>query len=245
MPLFPTSSRRGSPWRTSESASIRLTRRRRRPAAPPPGCRVARRERPWRSPCRCPGTRTGRCRASRPGGCWTSTNLPRLRAKIAAVADDDRVVASRRAQLAVDAAGFDRRRVGGEQLGIGRTPRCSAARSSAIHPRGPDVRAVIGKGAQHRCDVARRGGHVDVRGALLDAVDDVRHRAAPNRPNPNRKSSGVPNTTTRSARCFSNPRVRKNASWWRAGSMPCRDRLKKHGRASARPRHATRPGTSQ
>ena len=44
--------------------------------------------------------------------------------------------------------------------------------------------------------------------------------AEPKRPNPSRKSSGVPSTTTTSARCLSRPLVRRNASSWSAGIVP-------------------------
>ena len=44
--------------------------------------------------------------------------------------------------------------------------------------------------------------------------------ADPKRPKPSRKSSGVPITTTRSARSLSTPRVRRNASSWSAGNVP-------------------------
>ena len=236
MPLLPTIITTGSLWRTSVSTSISE-----KPAAPSPsitticesGRTDARGDRVAQSRCR--GSRTGRCRASRRAGgprrtCRRTTRSRRRRRSTTASR------ASQLAELAVDPGRLDRIVVGGQQrqLGIGLTA-FSASRSSAIHSvwstpiAGVVRRARAGSAAMSPATVG-----TSTCAAVRDAASTTWATcAAPNRPNPTRKSSGVPITTTTSARSLSAPRVRRNASGWSAGSSPRPRPLKKHGTPSS------------
>jgi hypothetical protein len=138
--------------------------------------------------------------------------------------------ASALAELAVDAARLDRRAVGGEHSASAARPFSSACAQLGDPVLVVDTRAGCGRPARAAPSLlspATVGTLTWARCASLSTTCAT--CALPNRPKPRRKSSGVPSTTTRSARCLSNPRVRRNDSSWRAGNVPRPRPLKKHG----------------
>ena len=137
-----------------------------------------------------------------------------VRHEVAAVADDDRVGVELLAQLAVDAGRLDRRRC---------RPRAAAPPPPPRRPRPHAARRPSRRGrrdrrrdsASPRSTAAMSPTTVGTSTwpATRDAASTTcATRASPKRPKPTRKSSGVPITTTRSARSLSSPRVRRNAS---------------------------------
>ena len=89
-------------------------------------------------------------------------------------------------------------------------------------PDGARARRRVGEHREHRLEVAgRRRREVDP-GRDAGRGESARWTTAavPKRPNPRRKSSGVPATITRSAPPNAEARARANASSWSAGSIP-------------------------